>query len=99
MARKKRRPADDDPPKRKKKPAPREEDEDLDEVDLAEDDEPAEPRKPVGDAYTGLLVITLVALIAACVFFYLDSSAIGAQSVQPPSVTIPALTASPAGGQ
>jgi hypothetical protein len=96
MARKKRR-GDDDEPKKKKKAAPRDEeyddldeaDEDLDE-DLAADEDPDRPRN---DAYTGMLVITLASLIAACVFFFLDHGALTAQTVQAPSITVPPLGA------
>jgi hypothetical protein len=42
-----------------------------------------------------MLAITLVALIAACVFFYLDHAALTEQSVQAPGVTVPALGATP----
>lgn len=46
-----------------------------------------------------MLVITLVALIGAIVFFYLDAGAVGAQAVQAPSLNVPALGAAtqPAG--
>ena len=97
MARKKKR-RDDDEPKKKKKAAPREEEyDDLDEAEedldepLVEDD----PTRPRNDAYTGMLVLTLVALIGACVFFFLDHAALTEQSVQAPGVTVPALGATP----
>ena len=93
MARKKRR-DDDEPKKKKKKAVPRDEEyDDLDEVEEDLDDEVADddPDRPRNDAYTGMLVLTLVALIAACVFFYLDHAALTEQSVQAPSVTVPAL--------
>ena len=97
MARKKRR-DDDEPKKRKKKAAPRDEDyDDLDEVEEDLDDEATDddPTRPRNDAYTGMLVITLSALIAACVFFYLDHAALTEQTVQAPTVTVPALGAVP----
>ena len=46
---------------------------------------------PPADAYTGLSLLTLVALLAAATFFYLDAQAVAEQPLQPPSVTIPAL--------
>jgi hypothetical protein len=96
MARKKRR-DDDEPKKKKKKAVPR--DEDYDDLDEAEEDldEPADddPDRPRNNAYTGMLVITLVALLAACVFFFLDHAALTEQTVQAPSVTVPALGAVP----
>jgi hypothetical protein len=96
MARKKRR-DDDEPKKKKKKAVPR--DEDYDDLDEAEEnlDEPVDddPDRPRNNAYTGMLVITLVSLLAACVFFFLDHAALTEQSVQAPSVTVPALGAVP----
>ena len=89
MARKKRR-DDDEPKKKQKKAVPR--DEDYDDLDEPADDDPDRPRN---NAYTGMLVITLVALIGACVFFFLDHAALTEQSVQAPSVTVPALGAVP----
>jgi hypothetical protein len=86
MARKKRR-DDDEPKKKKKKAVPRDEEyDDLDDEVAADD-----PDRPRNDAYTGMLVITLVALFAACVFFYLDHAALTAQPVQAPGVTVPEL--------
>jgi hypothetical protein len=98
MARKKKRRDDDEPKKKKKKAAPREDEYDeLDEVEEDLDEEVVEddPTRPRNDAYTGMLAITLVALIAACVFFYLDHAALTEQSVQAPGVTVPALGATP----
>ena len=95
MARKKRRDEDDAPKKKKKKAAPREEEyDDLDD-DLDEEVVDDDPDRPRNDAYTGMLVITLVALIAACVFFFLDHAALTEQSVQAPGVTVPALGTTP----
>ncbi len=90
MARKKRR-VDDDVPKKKKKAAPR--DEEYDDLDEEHDDLDEDPDRPRNDAYTGMLVITLASLIAACVFFFLDHGALTAQTVQAPSVTVPPLGA------
>jgi hypothetical protein len=94
MARKKRRPDDDDAPRRKKKPAPRDDYEDEDDLDELEDDLD-EPKKTGGGIYTGMLVVTLLALLTACVFFYLDHAELTAQTIQPPNVTVPALGTAP----
>lgn len=96
MARKKRQ--DDEPKKKKKKAVPREDEyDDLDEIEDDLDDEAAadDPDRPRNDAYTGMLVLTLVALLAACVFFVLDHAALTEQTVQAPAVTVPALGAVP----
>jgi hypothetical protein len=97
-----RRPADDEDDddlpkkKKKKKAAPVEvEDDDLDAVDeLDEDSAPAAPR-PRENAYTGLLVITFLSLVAACALLYLDFSELSAAPVQQPNVTLPGLGAMP----
>jgi hypothetical protein len=97
MARKKKR-DDDEPKKKKKKAVPRDDEyDDLDEADEDLDEEVAEddPNRPRNDAYTGMLVITLVALLAACVFFFLDHGKLTEQSVQAPGVTVPALGTTP----
>ena len=57
----------------------------------ARDDDDDRPKGPPNDAYTGLAFLTLVALIGAGAFFYLDAEAVTAQPLNPPSVTIPAL--------
>jgi hypothetical protein len=96
-----RRPADDedddDRPKKKKKKkaAPVEIVEDEDAVD--ELDEVAAPARtgPRENAYTGLLVITFLSLVVACVLLYLDYSELNAAPVQQPSVTVPALGGTP----
>ena len=77
MAKKPKKPVDDPKSKKAKaKAKQREEEEDDQEV---EDDEPdAEPsgkQKPKSGVYVGLGAITLVALITAGVFFYLDAEA------------------------
>jgi hypothetical protein len=90
---------------RKRKPEPVEDEDDDD----LEDDEPRrparralgdqaeaeddDPSKPKDDAYTGLMVLALVALIGACVFWYLDHEALSGQQVSPPSVNIGGLGA------
>ena len=88
MARKKKpKPLDDDdfderPKKKSKKSRPRDDfDDELDE----------RPRGTPPDAYTGLALVTLIALLGAAAFFYLDAEAVKAQPLSPPSVTVPAL--------
>ncbi|OWK36405.1 hypothetical protein [Fimbriiglobus ruber] len=92
MAKKKR--SEDEPKKKKKKAAPRDEDEVVDEADDDDDgdDGYSEPKKGSrNDAYVGLLAITLLALIAASVMFYLDFTELSASPVQSPSFTVPGL--------
>ena len=89
MARKRRDDDDDDDdlPKRKKAPV-------VDDDDEDDDDEMGAVKKKSGagnDAYTGLLAIALLAMIAACVFFYLDHSELSSQPLTAPNVTVPAL--------
>ena len=58
----------------------------------ARDEAPAKPRS---DAYTGLLAISLLALLAGAVFLYLDYSQYpsgGAPKVSPPPTSAPAPT-------
>jgi hypothetical protein len=53
--------------------------------------------KPRNDAYTGLLAISFLALVAACVLMALDAQALG----DPPAklnVDVPGLTAGKAAG-
>src|SRR4051812_12974724 len=52
--------------------------------------------KPRSDAYVGLLFISLLAQIAAAVFFYLDFSQY--PTVKPPDVKIGSAPSAPAGG-
>lgn len=94
MAKKKRRPADDeddDAPKAKakKKPprAPVVEDDDID------DDAAAilRAKKTGENAYTGLLVITFLALVGAAVLLYLDFSELGEKPIPQPSLILPGL--------
>jgi hypothetical protein len=75
---------DDDLPKKKAVRRDEEEDEDLDE-DL-ESDEPSR-----NNAYTGILTISLVALIAACVIFYLDASELSSSPIPQPGISVPGL--------
>lgn len=77
MAKKPKKPVDD--PKSKKAKAKAKQREEEEEDEEVEDDEPdAEPsgkQKPKSGVYVGLGAITLVALITAGVFFYLDAEA------------------------
>ena len=93
---KKNRKADDEKPKKKKARAVEVEDED--EADDADDgDDFVEPRKPSrNDAYTGMLLIGLVCLIAATVLLVLDSNDMTAAPLANPTVTVPALATPPA---
>jgi hypothetical protein len=67
------------------------EDDDLPDDDFDGDDDIARRRKPKDDAWTGLLVVSVLALIGATVLFYLDHAALSAQQVQPPSFRLPGL--------
>ena len=91
MARKRRDDDDDDDlPKRKNARVVEDDDEDDD-----NDDEMGSIPKKSGsgnDAYTGLLAIALLAMIAACVLFYLDHSELSSQPLTAPNVTVPALS-------
>jgi F0F1-type ATP synthase assembly protein I len=77
MAKKPKKPVDD--PKSKKAKAKAKQREEEEDEEEEEDDEPdAEPsgkQKPKSGVYVGLGAITLVALITAGVFFYLDAEA------------------------
>ena len=80
MAKKPKKPVDDPKSKKAKaKAKQREEEEDDEEVEEVEDDEsdaePSGKQKPKSGVYVGLGAITLVALITAGVFFYLDAEA------------------------
>ncbi|MCU0704165.1 MAG: hypothetical protein MUF18_09350 [Fimbriiglobus sp.] len=68
MAKKKKK-ADDEKPKKKKASRP------IDDEDEGEEEEysPDAASKPSLDIYVGLSAITLLVLIAAAVFFYLDA--------------------------
>lgn len=88
MARKKR---EDVKPKKKRKPVR----EVVEEDDEDEDDAPP-PKKPSGNnAYTGLLVISLISLIAASVLLMLDAGDMKASPLSNPTVNVPALAAQP----
>ena len=91
MAKKKRK-ADDEKPKKKARAA---EVEDEDEDDDGDDgDDFVELRKPSrNDAYTGMLLISLVCLLAATVLLWLDASDMTAAQLANPTVNVPALAA------
>lgn len=92
MAKKKRN-ADDEKPKKKKSRAAEIEDEDDAEVEDDGDDF-VELRKPSrNDAYTGMLLISLVCLLAATVLLMLDANDMTAAPLANPTVTVPALAA------
>ena len=80
MAKKKKKAKDDDekPKKKKAKPVVEEEEE--------EEYSPEEAAKPRLDIYVGLSAITMLVLIAAAVFFYMDTDA--AQGKTPPQVNL-----------
>jgi hypothetical protein len=58
--------------------------------------DPLPPAKPGSDAYTGILALSLIGMIAGCVFLYLDYSQYG--SAKPPTPNIKVGPA-PAGEQ
>ena len=58
-----------------------------------EDDTP--PRPSRNNAFTGLALLTTVALIGAAVFFYLDAQAATAQPLPAPAANVPALAPTP----
>lgn len=60
-----------------------------------EDDAPVAPSR--NNAYTGLALLTTIALIGAAAFFYLDSEAAIAQPLAAPAVNVSALAPAPAG--
>jgi hypothetical protein len=83
VAKKKKKPSDDDvkPSKKNRKRAEDDEDEFEDEDDRSDDS--ARPRNNV---YVGLGAITLLALITAAVFLYLDHDANSKKN--PPTVSV-----------
>lgn len=86
MAKKKKK--DDEKPKKKKAAKPRDDEEDdLDEEEYS----PDEATKPRLDIYVGLSAITLLVLIVAGVFFYLDADAGKAKSLPQVALTLGGL--------
>ncbi len=93
MAKKKRK-ADEKP--KKKARAVEVEDED-DEGDDRGGDDFAAPRPPSrNDAYTGMLLISLLCLVAATVLLMLDAGDMTASPLANPSVAVPPLVRPPA---
>jgi hypothetical protein len=81
MAKKKKKAKDDDEkPKKGKKAKPVVEEEEEEEYS------PEEAAKPRLDIYVGLSAITMLVLIGAAVFFYVDADA--AQGKSPPQVNM-----------
>ena len=77
MAKKPKKPVDD-PKSKKAKTKAKQREEEVDEEEDEDDESDAEPsgkQKPKSGVYVGLGAITLVALITAGVFFYLDAEA------------------------
>jgi hypothetical protein len=83
VAKKKKKPSDDDVKPSKKKRQRVEEDEDEFEDEVDEIDDSSRPRNNV---YVGLGAITLLALITAAVFLYLDHDANSKKN--PPTVSV-----------
>ena len=76
----------------KKKKAKRDYDEDEDDDFVADDS----TKPPGADAYTGLVVITTLCLIAAAVLFYMDGDKFANAKGANPNVAPNALVAAPA---
>jgi hypothetical protein len=74
----------------KKKKTKRDYDEDDDDFD---DEVEAAPPKPGADAYTGLVAITTICLLAAAVLFYLDGDKYKDVKAANPNVAPNALVA------
>ena len=94
MAKKKRRPADedDDAPKAKAKKKPSRAPVVVDDDDADNDEAAILRAKKTGEnAYTGLLVITFLALVGAAVLLYLDFSELGEKPIPQPSLILPGL--------
>ncbi len=53
---------------------------------------PSKPQAPP-DAYVGMLGISFVALVISAALLYFDFESLNQQTVQPPSVAVPALGA------
>lgn len=94
MAKKKQKAGGEKP---KKKVRAVELDDEDDDVEADDGDDFIVPRKPSrNDAYTGMLLIGLVCLIAATVLLVLDSNDMTAAPLANPTVTVPALATPPA---
>ena len=88
MAKTKRK-ADDVKPKKKARAVEVEEDDEYDDDRGGDDVLPRPPSR--NDAYTGMLLISLVCLVAATVLLLLDSGDMTASPLANPTVTVPAL--------
>jgi len=88
----KKKPVDEPKKKSKFKAKARIEDDedDADEDDDANDGVVRVP-KTGNDAYTGMLLIGLICLVAACVLLFLDTGEVTAQPLSAPNVAVPAL--------
>ena len=89
MARRRRDDDEDDDDLPKKKASRR--DDDYEDDDLDEDLDPAAPPPARSNAYTGILSIAFVALVAAAVIFYLDASELSSAPIPQPNVSVPGL--------
>ena len=58
--------------------------------DEEEDDSESDAPKPRSDVFTGLAALSLLALIGAAVFFYLDHDEMTKKSLAAPAFTVPA---------
>ena len=89
MAKKKKERGDEDDVKPSKRSRGRAADEDDDEDEGDDADEGSGPRN---DVYVGLSVLTLLAFVAAAVFLYLDTDAMGKKQPPTHNLTANALT-------
>ena len=78
--------------KKNKKKSKRDNEEDEDDF---EGDVESSPKEPGADAYTGLVVITTLCLIAAAILFYLDGDKFANAKGANPNVAPNALVAAP----
>ncbi len=63
----------------------------ADDADDAPDDAEVLVAKPRNDAYVGLLAITFLALATAAGLIYTDAESLAAQSLSPPTFSVPPL--------
>ena len=75
--------------KKKVKRVIEEDDDDADDIEVGE----SLPKKPGADAYTGLVVLTTLCLIAAAVLFYMDGDKFANVKGANPNVAPNALVA------
>lgn len=74
--------------KPKTKPKTKPIDDDFEDDDLEPESTKIEPKH---DVFVGLAALTLLALVMAATFFYLDHDELSAKSFASPSVTLPGL--------